>query len=100
MKRKRFKPEEIVNKLREADVLLSKGQTVAQACKQIGGTGLTYYRWRRVYGGMKTNQARDGPKEDAATGAVLASRNRNAGCDDFGGIEHQWVGGNARRFSR
>ncbi len=58
MNRKRFKAEEIVNKLREADVVLSKGQTVAQACKQIGVTGFTYYRWRREYGGMKTNQAR------------------------------------------
>ncbi len=58
MNRRRFKAEEIVNKLREADVLLSKGQTVAQACKQIGVTGFTYYRWRREYGGMKTNQAK------------------------------------------
>ncbi len=58
MNRKRFKAEEIVNKLREADVHLSKGQTVAQACKKIGVTGFTYYRWRREYGGMKTNQAR------------------------------------------
>ena len=58
MNRKRFKAEEIVNKLREADVHLAKGQTVAQACKQIGVTGVTYYRWRREYGGMKTNQAK------------------------------------------
>ena len=58
MKRKRFKPEEIVNKLREADVLIAKGETVAQACKRIGVTGLTYYRWRREYGGMKTDQAK------------------------------------------
>ena len=56
--RKRHTPEEIVNKLREAEVLLAKGQTVAQACKQIGVTGFTYYRWRREYGGMKTNQAK------------------------------------------
>ena len=58
MNRKRFKAEEIVNKLREADVVLSRGKTVAQACKQIGVTGVTYYRWRREYGGMKTNQAK------------------------------------------
>ncbi len=58
MNRKRFKAEEIVNKLREADVLLSKGQSVARACKQIGVTDQTYYRWRREYGGMKTNQAK------------------------------------------
>ena len=58
MNRKRFKAEEIVNKLREADVLLAKGRTIAQACKQIGVTSVTYYRWRREYGGMKTNQAK------------------------------------------
>ncbi len=58
MNRKRFKAEEIVNKLREADVHLAKGQTVAQACKQIGVTDFTYYRRRREYGGMKTNQAK------------------------------------------
>ncbi len=58
MNRKRFKVEEIVNKLREADVLLSKGHSVARACKQIGVTDQTYYRWRREYGGMKTNQAK------------------------------------------
>lgn len=58
MPRKRFSAEEIVNKLREADVLLSTGQTVAQACKQIGVTDQTYYRWRREYGGLKVDQAR------------------------------------------
>jgi len=58
MSRKRFKPEEIVNKLREADVLLSQGKAIAQACKQIGVTEQTYYRWRREYGGMKTDQAK------------------------------------------
>ncbi len=45
MPTKRFSAEQIVNKLREADVLLSKGQTIAQACKQIGVTDQTYYRW-------------------------------------------------------
>jgi putative transposase len=58
MNRKRFKPEEIVNKLREADVLLSQGKSIVQACKQIGVTEQTYYRWRREYGGMKTDQAK------------------------------------------
>lgn len=58
MSRKRFKPEEIVNRLREADVLLSQGKTVTQACKQIQVTDQTYYRWRREYGGMKTDQAK------------------------------------------
>ena len=58
MNGRRFKAEEIVNKLRDADVLLSKGQSVTRACKQIDVTDQTYYRWRREYGGMKTNQAK------------------------------------------
>ena len=58
MARKRFSAEQIVNKLREADVFLSKGQTIAQACKQIGVTDQTYYRWRREYGGLKVVQAK------------------------------------------
>ncbi len=58
MARKRFSAEDIVNKLREADVLLSKGKTVAQTCKQVAVTEQTYYRWRREYGGMKVDQAK------------------------------------------
>ena len=58
MSRKRFSAEEIVNKLREADVLLSQGKTVAVSCKQLGVTEQTYYRWRREYGGMKVAQAK------------------------------------------
>lgn len=58
MIRKQYSAEQIVNKLREADVLISKGQTVAQVCKHIGVTGVTYYRWRKEYGGMKTDQAK------------------------------------------
>ena len=58
MNRKRFQAEEIVNKLREADVMISQGKTIPQACKRIGVTDQTYYRWRREYGGMRTNQAK------------------------------------------
>jgi putative transposase len=58
MARKRYSAEEIVNKLRQAEVELSKGSTVAQACKQIGVTDQTYYKWRREYGGLKTDQAK------------------------------------------
>ncbi len=50
--------EEIIHKLREADVLLSQGKTVSQACKQIGVSDQTYYRWRKIYGGMKVDQAK------------------------------------------
>ena len=58
MKQKRFSAEQIVNKLRQAEVLLSQGQSVAQACKAIGITEQTYYRWRKEYGGLKTDQAK------------------------------------------
>jgi putative transposase len=58
MPRKRYSAEEIVNKLRQAEVELAKGRSVAQVCKQLGVTDQTYYRWRRAYGGMKVDQAR------------------------------------------
>ena len=58
MPRKRYTPEQIISKLREAEVLLSQGQTVAQACKSLGVSEQTYYRWRREYGGMGTTQVR------------------------------------------
>ena len=56
MARKRFKPEEIVAKLRQIEVLQGQGSTVVDAIRQIGVTEVTYYRWRREYGGMKTDQ--------------------------------------------
>lgn len=56
MARKRFKPEEIVAKLRQVEVLQGQGGTVVDAIRQIGVTEVTYYRWRREYGGMKTDQ--------------------------------------------
>ncbi len=56
--KKRYTAEQIVNKLRQADVELSKGATIALACKAIGVTEQTYYRWRREYGGLKVSQAK------------------------------------------
>ncbi len=56
--KRRHAAEEIVNKLRQAEVELSKGATIAQACKSIGVTDQTYYRWRREYGGLKVSQAK------------------------------------------
>lgn len=53
---KRYKPEEIVAKLRQVDVLTGQGSTVADAVRQIGVTDFTYYRWRKEYGGLQTNQ--------------------------------------------
>jgi putative transposase len=52
-----YQPEQIIAKLREAEVLLSKGQTIAAIVRQIGITEQTYYRWRKAYGGMQVNQA-------------------------------------------
>ena len=58
MPRKRHKPEEIVTKLRQVDVLTGQGQRVADAVRAIGVTEVTYYRWRQEYGGLKTGQVR------------------------------------------
>ena len=56
MPRERHKPEEIVAKLRQVDVLVSQGQSVADAVRSIGVTEVTYYRWRQGFGGLKTEQ--------------------------------------------
>ena len=57
MPRKRYNAGDIIHKLRETDVLLSQGINISQICKRIGIADQTYYRWRKVYGGMKVNQA-------------------------------------------
>ncbi len=58
MPRKRYKPEEIVAKLRQVDVLTSQGQSVADAVRSIGVTEVTYYRWGQEFGGLKTDQVK------------------------------------------
>jgi len=58
MPKKRYNAEEIIHKLREADVLIAQGKTVSDVCKHIGVTDQTYYRWRKEYGGMKVDQAK------------------------------------------
>ena len=58
MARKRFTAEQIIIKLREAEVAQSQGKTVGQVCKQIGVTEQTYYRWRKEYGGLRMDQAK------------------------------------------
>ena len=58
MARKRYKPEEIVVKLRQVDVLVSQGQSVVDAVRSIGVTDVTYYRWRSEFGGLKTDQVK------------------------------------------
>jgi transposase-like protein len=56
--KKGFTPEQIIKKLREAEVLLSKGEKVEQVIRKLGVSDVTYYRWRKEYGGMKVEQAR------------------------------------------
>jgi len=58
MPRKRHKPEEIVAKLRQVDVLVSQGHAVADAVRSIGVTEVTYYRWRQEFGGLKGDQVK------------------------------------------
>jgi len=58
MGRKTYTPEQIIGKLREAEVLLSNGQTVGQACRKLAVAEQTYYRWRKEYGGMRVDQAK------------------------------------------
>ena len=58
MPRKRYTPEEIIHKLREAEILLSQGQTVPEVVRQLGVAEQTYYRWRKEYGGLDKTQAR------------------------------------------
>ena len=58
MARKRHKPEEIVVKLRQVDVLVAQGRPVADAIRTIGVTEVTYYRWKQEYGGLKTDQVK------------------------------------------
>ncbi len=58
MPKRRYKAEEIIKILREADVLISQGMTTSRAARQLGITDKTYYRWRKEYGGMRIDQAK------------------------------------------
>lgn len=58
MARKRYKPDEIVGKLRQADVLYSQGMSMADAIRRLGVSEVTFYRWRKEYGGMNGDQLR------------------------------------------
>jgi len=58
MKRKKFKAEQIVVMLREAEVQMSKGLDTTEVCRNLGISEQTYYRWRKEYGGMKLDQAK------------------------------------------
>ena len=58
MPRKRYRPEDILSKLREADILISQGKTVAETIRVLGISDVSYYRWRKEYGGMTTLQVK------------------------------------------
>jgi len=58
MRKKGFSAEQVIGKLREAEVLLSQGSRVGEVSRKLGITEQTYYRWRREYGGMRVEQAR------------------------------------------
>jgi transposase-like protein len=58
MPKKNYTPEQIINSLREAEVLLSQGNTAAEAARHLGISEQTYYKWRKEYGGMRINQAK------------------------------------------
>ena len=58
MTKRSHRPEQIINELREAEVLLSQGSTIGEAARKIGVTEQTYYRWRREYGGMRIEQVK------------------------------------------
>lgn len=78
MSRKSYTPEQIIRQLRAAEILLGKGETVAQVCKKAGISEQTYYRWRREYGGMQVAQAkrlRDLEKENSRLKRLVADLN-------------------------
>jgi len=71
MKKKGFTGEQIIGKLREAEVLLSQGSTVGEVSRKLGITEQTYYRWRREYGGMRVDQARRLKELEKENGRLL-----------------------------
>ncbi len=75
MSGKRYSPEEIISKLREAEVYLTEGLSVGEVIRRLGVNKITYYRWRKEYGGMKVEQAKrlkDLEKENARLKRLLA----------------------------
>lgn len=77
MARKRFKPEQIIHMLRQAEVKLAGGSTTPEACRALGISEQTYYRWRREYGGMQVSQAKklkDLERENARLKKLVADQ--------------------------
>lgn len=88
MPQKKHRPEEIVATFRQVDVLVSQGQSVAEAVRSIGVTPFTYYRWRREFGGLKSDQVKrlKDLEKDRAIEAPL--------------VRAQWRGSGSGRLSR
>ena len=78
MPRKVFKPEQIINKLREAEVLLSQGVTVGEVARKLNVTEQTYYRWRKEYGGMQTAQIKRLKDVERENGLLRVSSNHGS----------------------
>ena len=75
MAKKRHKAEQIIGKIREAEILLAKGVSMAQVCRKLGVVEQTYYRWRKEYGGVRTDQVKrlkELEKENARLKKVVA----------------------------
>ena len=77
MKKTRHSTEQIMAKLREAEVGLAKGETIAAVCRRLEVTEQTYYRWRKEYGGLRIEQAkrlRDLEKENGRLRRLVADQ--------------------------
>jgi transposase-like protein len=73
MARKRFKPEQIIHMLREAEIKLASGSTVGEVCRSLGTTEQTYYRWRKSYGGMQASLSNHPKKSVVRLRGMMAS---------------------------
>jgi transposase-like protein len=85
MPSKKHKPEEIIGKLREVEIVLAQGASTAEACRRIGVSEQTYYRWRKEYGGLKTDQARRMKDLEKETTAAPGDLGPDAGQADIAG---------------
>jgi transposase-like protein len=77
MKRSRHTPEQVIRKLREAEVMLGEGKTIAEAAKELGISEQTFHRWRNQYGGMKADDAKrlkELERENASLKAIVADQ--------------------------
>ena len=70
MAKKRHTAEQIISKLREAEVLVAKGTKMPQVCRKLGVTEQTYYRWRKEYGGVRTDQVKRFKKLEKENGRL------------------------------